>query len=280
MKTMDELIEALRAEVIEWHGLFGMVKARADKAETRAEQLREKVEKLTGANEVIINSHRWMSRERNREKARAERLERALHELKDLMLKRVNWEPCNCGCPQQRKPDGPHSVTWLRAARQIEIAINKARDATPTPPQIKGATTTMSRKPFDGREIENATPELMRKELDKYFAHVQQHDPKSLEFALMVTGHGEADGGTHVRAMVGGPPQTIARIITELMDELIKRDPAFTAFFLLSFLQRARGHQDMSKFDFDSTGGADVEAQVKDLIDKLLGGTPPNGNVH
>lgn len=139
----------------------------------------------------------------------------------------------------------------------------------------------MSHKPFDGREIENATPELMREELDKYFAHVQQHDPKSLEFALMVTGHGEANGGTNVCSMIGGPPKTIAHVITELMDELVKRNPAFAAFFLISFLQRMNVEVvDMSKFDFDSTGGADVEAQVKDLIDKLRGGTPPNGSVH
>ena len=138
----------------------------------------------------------------------------------------------------------------------------------------------MSNKPFDGREIDNATPELMREELDKYFAHVQQHDPKSLEFAIMVTGHGEANGGTHVSSMIGGSPQTIAHIITVLIDELVERNPAFAAFFLLSFLQRMRGRQDMSKFDFDNTGGADVEAQVKDLIDKLRGGTPPNGSAH
>lgn len=143
----------------------------------------------------------------------------------------------------------------------------------------------MSHKPFDGREIENATPELMREELDKYFAHVQQHDPKSLEFALMVTGHGEANGGTHVCSMVGGPPQTLATVIMELMDELVKRDPALAAFFLLSFLQRMRGRQgvnvevaDMS--ELDNTGGPDVEAQVKDLISKLQGGTPPSGSVH
>ena len=138
----------------------------------------------------------------------------------------------------------------------------------------------MSHKPLDAREVQNATPELMREELDKYFAHVQQHDPKSLEFALMVTGHGEADGSTHVCSMVGGPPQTIARIITELMDELVKRNPAFATYFLLSFLQRMRNRQDASKFDFDNTGGADVEAQVKDLISKLRDGTPPNGSIH
>lgn len=125
----------------------------------------------------------------------------------------------------------------------------------------------MSNKPF-----ENATPELMRKELDKYFAHVQQYDPKSLEFALMVTGHGEANGGTRVYSMIGGSPQTIAHIITDLIDKLVNRDPAFVAFFLTSFLQRICGRQDMSKFDFDDTGGPDVEAQVKDLIDKLRGG--------
>lgn len=135
----------------------------------------------------------------------------------------------------------------------------------------------MSNEPFDEHDVENATPEQMREALDKYFAHVQQHDPKSLKFALMVTGHGEASGDTHVCSMIGGPPPTIARIITELMDGLIKRDPAFAAFFLLNFLQRVRGHQDM---DFDSTGGADAEAQVSGLLAKLRDGTPPNGSVH
>ena len=140
---------------------------------------------------------------------------------------------------------------------------------------------------FEDREVENASPQQLREELEKYVQHMLGHDPNKLEFALMVTGHGEANGGTHVCSMVGGPPQTIARIITELMDELVKRNPAFAAFFLLSFLQRMRGRQgvnvevvDMSEVDFDNTGGADVEAQVEDLIDKLRGGTPPNGSVH
>ena len=128
----------------------------------------------------------------------------------------------------------------------------------------------MSHKPFDAREVENATPERMREELDKYFAHVQQHDPKSLEFALMVTGHGEANGGTHVCSMIGGPPPTIARIITELMDELVKRDPAFAVFFLTHFLKRIRGTDiEVEVVDLDSTGGEDTEAQVKDLLGRL-----------
>lgn len=142
----------------------------------------------------------------------------------------------------------------------------------------------MSHKPLSEREVHNITPEQMRKELDEYIAHVQQHDPKKLEFAIMIAGHGEANGNTHMCSMIGGPPQTIAHTIVNLMDGLVKRDPTFAAFFLLNFLQRMRGRKgmnvDMSKFDFDATGGPDVEAQVKDLISKLQGGTPPNGSVH
>lgn len=146
----------------------------------------------------------------------------------------------------------------------------------------------MSDKPkFEGREVENASPQQLREELEKYVQHMLGHDPDKLEFALMVTGHGEANGGTHVCSMVGGPPQTLARIIVELMDELVKRKPVFAIFFLMNVIQRMRSLKganveivDMPKFDFDATGGPDVEAQVKDLISKLQGGTPPSGSVH
>lgn len=144
----------------------------------------------------------------------------------------------------------------------------------------------MSDKPkFEGREVENASPQQLRKELEMYIQHMLGHDPDKLEFALMVTGHGEADGGTHVCSMIGGPPQTLATVIMELMDELVKRDPEFAVFFTLSFLQRSlKGANvevvDMSKFDFDNTGGADVEAQVSGLLAKLRDGTPPSGSVH
>ena len=78
----------------------------------------------------------------------------------------------------------------------------------------------MSDKPkFEGREVENASPQQIREELEKCVQHILGHDPDKLEFALMVTGHGEENGGTHVCSMIGGPPQTIARIIAELMDE-------------------------------------------------------------
>lgn len=134
----------------------------------------------------------------------------------------------------------------------------------------------MSDKPLYEREIDHATSEQMREELDRYFARVQQHDPKNLKFALMVTGHDEEDGETHVRSLVGGPPQTIAHIIVELMDQLVERDPAFATFFLsgLSSLHQRKIAA------LDSTGGADVKARVKDLLDKLRSNTPPDGSVH
>lgn len=146
----------------------------------------------------------------------------------------------------------------------------------------------MSDKPkFEDREVENASPQQLREELEKYVQHMLGHDPNKLEFALMVTGHGEANGRTHVCSMIGGPPQTLARIIIELMDELVKRNPVFAIFFLMNVIQRMRSLKganveivDMSKFDFNATGGHDVEAQVKDLISKLQDGTPPSGSVH
>lgn len=134
--------------------------------------------------------------------------------------------------------------------------------------------------PSGSREISNATPELMRKELEKYVHHMLDHDPKRLEFALMVTGHSEESGGTHVCSMIGGHPQAIAQTIIDLMNDLVKRDPMFAVFFLINIMQHMPGNQDMSKFDFDNTGGADVEAQVKNLLDKLRNDTPPNGSIH
>ena len=138
----------------------------------------------------------------------------------------------------------------------------------------------MSDKPkFEDREVENASPQQLREELEKYVQHMLGHDPDKLEFALMVTGHGEANGGTHVCSMIGGPPQTLARIITELMDELVKRNPVFAIFFLMDVIQRMRSLKG-ANVEIDATGGPDVEAQVKDLISKLQDGTPPSGSVH
>lgn len=104
----DAEIDALRAEVEAWRELSDHVRA--------------------GACNAIWPDRYTDARTRDVAAAlkRAERLAEALRELKDLMLGQVKWEPCDCGCPQQRTPDGPHSVTWLRAVQQVEIAISKA----------------------------------------------------------------------------------------------------------------------------------------------------------
>ena len=102
-------------------------------AEHNVKERDAEIEALRAINdnrEAIIATHAADTREYQKQimhaEARAERLAEALRELKDLMLKQVKWAPCDCGCPQQRTPDGPHSVTWLRAAQQVEIAISKA----------------------------------------------------------------------------------------------------------------------------------------------------------
>jgi len=134
----------------------------------------------------------------------------------------------------------------------------------------------MSDKPkLKYREVTNPSPQQLREALEEYVQHTLSHDPDTLEFALMVTGHGRANGSTHVCSMISGPPQTIAYALTKLMSELINRDPEFATFFLLSFLQ----HMNV-EIDFDVTSGSDVETQVKNLISKLQGGTPPSRSVH
>lgn len=89
---------------------------------------RANMEPLIAENERLRAKYQRAAESSEHFAARAERLAEAVRGLKDLMLERVKWEPCDCGCPQQRTPDGPHSVTWLRAAQKVEIAISKAED--------------------------------------------------------------------------------------------------------------------------------------------------------
>lgn len=139
----------------------------------------------------------------------------------------------------------------------------------------------MPDKPLNWRDIKNATPEQMREELDKHYAHIQQQDTKSLKFALMITGHSEANGGTKVHSVISGPAEILARAILILMDELVRHDPALAVYFLVNFMQRMCGPQgtDTDMPDFN-TGNADVEAQFKNLMDRLQNGTPPNERNH
>lgn len=139
----------------------------------------------------------------------------------------------------------------------------------------------MPDKSLNWRDIKNATPEQMREELNKHCAYIQQQDAKSLKFALMITGHSETSGGTKVHSVISGPAETLARTILMLMDELVKHDPALAVYFLINFMQRMYGPQgtDTDMPDFN-TSNADVEAQFKNLMDRLQNGAPPNERNH
>ena len=110
----EDLIERLQLKRDVWRGTeFGDdICELLDEAADALEAMRAEVERVTC--ELMDAT------------TRADKLAEALRELRDLMLGQVKWMPCDCGCPQQRTPDGPHSATWLRAAQQVEIAISKA----------------------------------------------------------------------------------------------------------------------------------------------------------
>lgn len=151
---------------------------------------------------------------------------------------------------------------------------------------------------FNEKKINNPSAATFRTEMEGYFKHVLEHDPKDLQFTVMLAGH-QQDGGTHMCTMVGGPPPMVARAILELMDELVKQDPMFAIAFLLGALNNIKGPNVRAKVvpldrksleeklaSFDLTGGDDVEKTVKDFIASLQGGnddsdpTPPKGNLH
>ncbi|OQA05009.1 MAG: hypothetical protein BWY66_02788 [bacterium ADurb.Bin374] len=128
------------------------------------------------------------------------------------------------------------------------------------------------------REIKNATPKQLREEFDKHVTFIQQQDSENLDFALMITGHNKGNDGIHTYSMLGGPSDTIAAVVMQLMDELVSRDPSLALFFFGSFIQRMK--KSLSNAAQAADDNQDIETQTKDLIDKLRGGTPPKGNIH
>ena len=125
----------------------------------------------------------------------------------------------------------------------------------------------MSHKPTDVYEVNDIKPEQLHEELNKHIAYIQQHDPKNLEFVLMLSGHRTANDNTRVCATLGGPPQAIAHILTHLVNELVARDPAFAVPLILNILQHVRASS--------STDEEDAEMQTKELLDRLR-----NGSIH
>lgn len=151
---------------------------------------------------------------------------------------------------------------------------------------------------FNEKKIDNPSAATFRTEMENYFKHVLEHDPKDLQFTVMLAGH-QQDGGTHMCTMVGGPPPMVARALLELMDSLVQQDPMFAIAFLLGALNNLKATGMNTKVvpinkkaleeklaSFDLTGGDDVEKIVNDYIASLQGGndgtdpTPPKGNLH
>lgn len=135
------------------------------------------------------------------------------------------------------------------------------------------------------KQIENPTPLQTRAEMEKYFQHVLSHDPQALRFVMMVAGHEESNGDLHTCTLVGGPPQLLAETVMNTIDELIKREPSFAAFFLINMLARAKnigmiGVELIDATKLDSAGGADIEERVKEMLSKIGGNKPPSGSMH
>ena len=142
---------------------------------------------------------------------------------------------------------------------------------------------------FNEKKIDNPSAATFRTEMEGYFKYVLEHDPKELQFAVMLAGH-QQDGDTRICTMVGGPPPMVARALLELMDTLVQQDPMFAVAFLLGALNNLKAIDGKSieeqLANYDLTGGADIEKTVNDFIASLQGGndgtdpTPPKGNLH
>lgn len=146
------------------------------------------------------------------------------------------------------------------------------------------------------KKIDNPSPERYRAEMEDFFRHVLEHDPKDLQFSVMLAGHKEGEG-THMCTMVGGPPPMIARALMELQELLVKENPEFAIAFLLCALSNMRhagvtvvpiGNKSVDLSKFDQTGGADTSRIVDEFLSSIQNGgtdddgpsTPPKGNLH
>lgn len=127
----------------------------------------------------------------------------------------------------------------------------------------------------DPKEIHNATPERLSEELDKYFERVKQQAPEKISYAAMITGHENEDGDVHVRSIMGGPPHMLAEGVMEMVDELIRREPAFAAYFLAHFMNKLMFRNIKSPPDLNT-----VETEVNEFIERLKKDSPPTGSTH
>ncbi len=157
----------------------------------------------------------------------------------------------------------------------------------------------MTDHPNRKQRIPDASPEMMRKEMEGFFDHVLEHKPEDLQFTMMLAGHAQ-NGGMHVCTMYSGPPPMIAKAVTEAMNELTNIDPMYAMAFMIHSLTLMKGMkakggpnvqvvgigpsgfheflQDVTT-DFDAVGGEEAAKAVADIMAsaaKFSDPTPPS----
>lgn len=140
---------------------------------------------------------------------------------------------------------------------------------------------------FQGTEKKGASSEELRAEVDRLMEHMRAHNPQDCQFAIAMFGHSdgvEDENGRrdmHVCSVVGGSPPMLARAVTELISELIKRDPIFALVLLKNMMEdvseaRQRTAEERLEAEFGQTGDEKTEATVADIMSRILN----NGSIH
>ena len=141
---------------------------------------------------------------------------------------------------------------------------------------------------FQGAEKNGASPEELRAEVDRLIAHMHTHNPEDCQFAITMFGHSdgiEDENGLkdlHVCSLIGGSPPMLVRAVTELISELIKRDPMFALVILKSLMEdvsdiRRRALEEKIDDMFDQTGDERTKATVTDIMSRI---TNNRGSTH
>jgi hypothetical protein len=117
----------------------------------------------------------------------------------------------------------------------------------------------------------------VRHEMEKFFEHVLTHDPQDFKFALMIAGHNNEDGSTHVCSMGGGDPASICYAILKSVDEILEIDERVGMFIILGILERLhkltekqkRRRNELSAVEKADIAGPDSK-QAFDAVTELL----------
>lgn len=139
-----------------------------------------------------------------------------------------------------------------------------------------------------GTEKNGASPKELRAEVERLMTHMRTHDPEHCQFAITMFGHSdgiEDENGhkdLHVCSLIGGSPPVLARAVTELITELVKRDPTFALVILKSLMEdvdniRRQALEERIDDMFDQTGDEKTRATVTDIMSRI---TNNRGSIH